>query len=358
MEKSLVDAIALRSVPGLGDRNYKTLIDRHGCASRAIKALGRGGAGGLGPVTGSLREKAAETLRRISARGFWTISYGEPLYPFGLGAIHDPPAIIHGMGDKTCLDGFSIALVGSRKATTHGLAASRKLATELAAENVVVVSGLALGIDTEAHLGALDAGGRTVAVLGSGLDNIYPASNRGLAFRIAEKGAVITEHPPEARPDAGHFPRRNRIISGLARGVVVVEAAKKSGSLITASLALEQGREVFAMPGMARAASAQGANNLLRQGAVLAETADDVLAVFGIFAGTGWKKEPEGPEGPELPGEAAGLYAVVEDCPQDIDTLAAKAGLTPSSASAMLMELVLMGRVVQWPGQRYSLRIE
>lgn len=358
MEKSLVDAYALKSIPGLGDRRFKALIDRYGCASRAIRALECGAAGLFPPVTGPQREMAAEALRNIAARGYWTVWYGEPLYPSGLAAINDPPAVLFGMGDVSCLDRFAIAMVGSRKATAHGLDAARKLASELAAEEVVVVSGLALGIDTGAHLGALDAGGRTVAVLGSGLDNIYPGSNRNLALRIAEKGAVITEHPPEERPDARFFPKRNRIISGLSRGVVVVEAARKSGSLITASLALEQGREVFAMPGTARSVSAEGVNNLIRQGAVLAENAEDVLGVFGMAckAAAGNQRGTETPSG--LDGDAAMIFAVLKDSPLDIDTLAAAAGLTPSAAGAMLMELMLAGHAVQWPGQRYSLRIK
>ena len=217
-----------------------------------------------------------------------------------------------------------------------------------------MVSGLAEGVDTEAHLGALEGGGRTVAVLGSGLDVIYPRRNLPLAERIiASGGLLLSEHPPGTAPDARHFPRRNRIISGLCRGVVVVEAAKKSGSLITASQALEQGREVFAVPGLAGTAKAQGVNNLLRQGARIAEGAADILPELGLPSLAA--PLPEAAKPLSVPGGDAGrMLAVLTEEPADIDRLAVLSGLDAGRAGAALMELVLEDRAAELPGKRFS----
>jgi DNA processing protein len=251
-------------------------------------------------------------------------------------------------------------VVGSRKATAYGTINAKSLAEELAANGIGVVSGMARGIDTAAHVGALEGGGRTVAVLGSGLECVYPAENLKLFHRIAENGGVISEFPLDAKPEPHHFPQRNRIISGMALGTVVVEAADGSGSLITARLAAEQGREVFAVPGSIHAATAQGTHSLIRQGAKLVENAGDIIEeIAPQFSAP--SNRPTAPKSArpchEAPGpgllsteesrllEAMGPYAV------HIDELARRSNLDMGTVSAILLQLELKGAVVQEPGK-------
>jgi len=215
-----------------------------------------------------------------------------------------------------------------------------------------VVSGLAQGIDAAAHEGALEGGGRTLAVFGAGLDVIYPGWNANLARAVREGGAWLSELPLGSEPRAHHFPRRNRIISGLCRGVVVVEAAERSGSLITAKCALEQGREVFAVPGLPGSYNARGTHGLLREGAVLAESARDVLAE--LLPGEPTGQAPEAEEPPPPPPGHRGLWEALEDGPLHIDALAARAGVGAAQAAVGLMELSLGGWAQEWPGKRYS----
>lgn len=363
-----IDALALRAMGGLGDRTFKLLMDAFGSASKVLDAspdmLSSVAGGGqrlikLLSVTPD-RAAARERLERTAASGFWIRIYGEPDYPASLAAIADPPAILYGRGLLRGPERGAVAIVGSRKATTHGLRTARRLGRELAAQEVCVVSGLADGVDGAAHWGALDGDGRTVAVFGAGPDVIYPRKNEKLSEAIVEGGgALVSEHPPGVKPDARHFPRRNRIISGLCLGVIVVEAAQRSGSLITASVALEQGREVFAVPGMAGSPSARGANNLLRQGARLVESVEDVLEEIHLPPRVAPVVEPapapvEGEKG-ETPSGASGIvWQVLEDAPLDIDEIAQKCELSAAQTAAGLMELTLTGFADEWPGKRYS----
>lgn len=363
-ERSLVYALALKGLPGLGDRGFKLLVDFYGSAGAALAARGSEWTKVLPEwprlagiiVTEPDYEGAAKDLSEARKDGGWVKFYGGHGYPKLLNHIFDPPAVLYGRGQED-LDQPSVGVVGSRRATTHGLKTAHKIAEGLSRAGLAVVSGLAEGIDTQAHRGALDGGGKTVAVLGSALDFIYPASNRKLFGEILQMcGTVLSEHRPGTPPDPGFFPKRNRIISGLSLGVVVVEAARKSGSLITARCALEQGREVFAVPGMAGASSALGANNLLRQGAALAENAEDVLSVLGFTKEAG--ESPHGQDSEAVEAEPEGIMAVLEAMPQDIDTIAARAGLTASEAGAKLMELVLNNDAESWPGNRFSLAVK
>lgn len=222
------------------------------------------------------RRVAEEALRAAGARGLQLIAARTPAYPARLWEIPDPPLVLWAKG-SAALDSRSVAIVGSRKSTPTGLMVARQLGADLTAAGWTVVSGLALGVDGAAHEGALDAGGETVAVLGCGADIVYPAQHRALAARVVARGRILSEFPPGAAPRPWHFPMRNRIISGLVQAVVVVEASEKSGSLITARLAMEQGRDVLAVPGSAASGRYKGSHALIRDGARLVETVDDIL---------------------------------------------------------------------------------
>jgi DNA processing protein len=256
-------------------------------------------------------------------------------------------------------DALAVAVVGSRRATPYGLEIAQRLAADLAARGVTVVSGLARGIDSAAHRGALDAGGRTVAVLGSGADVIYPPENRALARRIAERGAVVSQFAPGTPPLPHNFPERNRVIAGLALGVVVVEAAARSGSLITAGLAGELGREVMAVPGRVTSAESQGAHRLIQDGAALVQGWEDVIAqlperwracVRMVPADAGVARAAGGGE---AAGETGRVLGALGDEPVTIDEVIDRSGLASGRAAALLLELELAGRVRQIDGKRF-----
>jgi DNA processing protein len=287
------------------------------------------------------------------------LTFEDPGYPGLLREIYDPPAVLFYFGRREVLDGPAIAIVGSRRPTPYGRVLAETLAGDLASRGSIIVSGMALGIDACAHWGALRQG-RTVAVLGSGLDVLYPRENRGLAGAIARTGAVVTEFPLGTRPFQANFPVRNRIISGLARGLVVVEAAERSGSLISARFALEQGREVMAVPGNATSALSRGANGLLRQGAKLVETWTDVAEEMA----PPWRDEllaqnaekSENIEASLSRDEARLLAEVPADGTAHIDDIADRTGLPAGTLLALLLGLELEGLVVQHPGKYFQRR--
>ena len=255
------------------------------------------------------------------------IHFGSCEYPGLLTEISDPPARIWTRGDRAIFARTAVAVIGARIATREGLAAAREIACDLARAGVVVVSGLARGIDTSAHLGSLDGGGPTIAVLGTGIDLVYPTENAQLVERIAECGLVVTEFPPGTPPQDWHFPRRNRIISGLSRAVVVVEAREKSGSLITARLAADQGRDVMAVPGSIVGGRNRGANALLRDGAKLVESAVDILQELGLDSHAARRDD---------------LPEVVEFT---VDQIAEQLRIPAGEALAQLLEWELTGQV-------------
>jgi len=359
--KEMVNALALRSVEGLGDRTYKLLVDTLGSASAAL-ASSKGTL--LEALEGKVKvadaitsgaevDGAAKTIERHIRDGGWLISYGGDGYPEPLSEIYDPPGVLFGYGELP-LGTPAVALVGSRRASPNSLKLTYTISRELAEAGVVVISGLAEGIDARAHAGALDGGGKTVAVFGAGIDVVYPRSNRSLAERIKNGGgALLSEHPPGQKPDARFFPRRNRIISGLSMAVVVVEAAKKSGSLITANFALDEGREVFAAPGVAGSAWASGTNDLLRHGARIVESAEDILTGLNL-AGVSKPSDQGRDFSSTLTGEGRKMFHALEDAPVDIDTLAGRTGFSPSKSAALLMELVILGYAAEWPGKRFT----
>jgi len=290
-----------------------------------------------------------------------TIGISDPEYPVSLRNIADAPALLYVDGQLEPVDAQAVAIVGSRRATPYGIRIARMLAGELSRLGFTIVSGMARGIDRVAHEIALATGGRTLAVLGCGLDVVYPPDHAQLRAQIVDAGAVITEFPLGSPPLAAHFPRRNRILSGLSMGVVVVEAAEGSGSLITAKLAAEQGREVFAVPGPIDIPTSRGTHGLLKLGAKLTETVDDILeellpqlekpvmtASFSPAPVVGARKPLT-----NFSPEEQRVYAVVSEDPQSIDELTEQAALASSTVACALLGLELKDAVRQTPGQRY-----
>ncbi|PLX98865.1 MAG: DNA-protecting protein DprA [Desulfuromonas sp.] len=290
---------------------------------------------------------ACDTLEKCQAR---IISFWDEEYPSLLRTIHDPPALIYLRG--TLDIDQAVGVVGSRRASTQGERTTWMICSDLARSGITIVSGMARGIDGVAHEAALAAGGTTIAVLGCGIDRIYPYENRKLYQQIPEQGAVISEYPPGTKPLAGHFPGRNRIISGLSRGVLIVEAAEGSGSLITADFALDQGREVFAVPGAIQNPNSRGVNRLLKDGAHLVTGASDIVEI--VRPSTTISHRQGRPESPELLNQKEKtIIEQLGDEPVQVDDLARKSGLTPTELSAILLQLELRGTVSQLPGMRY-----
>jgi DNA processing protein len=284
-------------------------------------------------------------LADLDRRGLAWLPRSSPRFPRALAAIFDAPAglFLRGGGELGLVDRPAVAVVGARSCSSYGADVARMLGRELAAAGLVVVSGLARGIDGHAHRGALDAGGLTVAVLGCGIDRTYPAAHRELAERIAEHGLVVSEYAPAVEPAPWRFPARNRIIAGLAQATVVVEARERSGALITADLALEEGREVFAVPGEITSALSAGSNRLLRSGATPLTAVEDVLEAFGIEAGAA--AAPAG-----LSEAAARVAARLEVEPAGADTLGRSLELDAGELAAALTELELAGMVSESDG--------
>jgi len=278
--------------------------------------------------------------------------WDEDRYPPLLREIHDPPALIYLRG--TLPDGEALAVVGARRASPAGRQLTLETCRELASRGIAIVSGLARGIDTAAHQGALEGEGPTVAVLGCGIDHVYPPENSRIFQRIIEQGAIISEYPPGTPPLPGHFPARNRIISGLCRGVLIVEAAERSGSLITADFALEQGREVFAVPGAVFATTSQGVNRLLKDGARLVTEARDILEVLWPQIPSRSVSRREDAFAESLAADALRVYRLLGENPLHVDELARTSGLTPMEVSAILLHLELQGGAEQLPGMRFA----
>lgn len=359
--------LALSKVGGVGPMIFLRLLQKFGSPREVFQAsyqsltqLDRvGPALAQAIVEFSKQEEVLRELERLDRLKIRMVLYNTPDYPPQLANIPDPPPILFVKGQILPQDQAAVAIVGSRAASQQGLAVTRRLARELAGAGITVVSGMARGIDSEAHRGALAGGGRTIAVLGCGPNVIYPPENRELFSRITEQGAVVSEYSLDVKPDAVHFPSRNRIISGLCLGVTVVEAAPQSGSLITARLALEQGREVFAVPGHVDSMRSRGTNRLIREGARLVETAQDILEELRP-ALEGWirpKPEPsvEGlQDKKDLSTEEEKILGMLEEEEQiHIDVLILKSGFPPSKISSLLLQMELKGLVRQLPGKRF-----
>ena len=298
--------------------------------------------------SGERKKKVEESLAWTAQSANSILTLADAAYPAQLFQIPDPPPLLYVTGNAALLSAPALALVGSRNATPQGLINAEQFARALSQAGLTIVSGLALGIDAAAHRGGLDGKGSTVAVLGSGADNIYPRRNSALALEIAKAGVLVTEFPLGTQPIAGNFPRRNRLISGLSQGVLVVEAALASGSLITARLAADQGREIFAIPGSIHSPLSKGCHALIKQGAKLVESAQDVLEELGSSLTSA------AVENPNLSNPIPELLQHMGYEPCDIGTLATRAGLTPAVVSAMLLQLELEGCVASLPGGFYQ----
>ncbi len=275
-------------------------------------------------------------------------------YPSNLKNIFDPPIVLYVKGELKAIDTLSIAIVGSRRASYYGLSSAEKFAAELSARGFTIVSGMARGIDTYAHKGALKQGGRTIAVMGSGFKHIYPEENKKLVEEISGNGAVISEFPMNAEPLKHNFPRRNRLISGLSLGTLVVEAARNSGALITADFALEQGREVFALPGKVDSGTSFGPNELIKQGAKLVSCADDIIEEFN-FNPQGCVQEESAPQtfSAGLANQEAILYEAIASGPVDLDEIIEKTHLDIPAISSMLLALQIKKLIRQLPGKQF-----
>ncbi|HEY6007140.1 MAG TPA: DNA-processing protein DprA [Geobacteraceae bacterium] len=349
---------ALRSVPLVGNVTFRRLLERFETPERVLHASPAELAAVKGvnaAVVASLashdyRAFAERECREVEKHGVRVVDFLAADYPAALLEIPDPPPFLYVKGELRDLDP-AVAIVGARRASSYGLLTTDRLARELSAHGVIVVSGMARGVDTAAHRGALEAGGRTVGVLGCGIDVIYPAENRRLFEAMAEKGALISEFPMGTTPLAENFPRRNRIISGISRGVLVVEAAENSGSLITARYALDQGRDVFAVPGNINFKTSRGTNRLIKEGAKLVEEVADIIEELPRYAGA--RSTPAQPAFSLTSGEAA-VYALLTEAPLHIDDVIVRSSLPVSEVSAILLHLELKGAVIQLPGKNFA----
>jgi DNA processing protein len=369
--------IALKSIEGVGNLGFKNLVDALGnprnvfdASIQTLKVIP-----GIGEKTAAHikdfqqwqdADKSLEVTERLQAN---IVTYRDPLYPHNLLNIYDFPVFLYVRGDLREED-TNIAVVGSRMATTYGKFSTERLCRELALKGITIVSGLARGIDSAAHRGALAGKGRTIAVLGCGLDVVYPSENEKLFNEIAENGAVITEFPPGTPPSAPNFPSRNRIISGISLGVVVVEAGEKSGSLITARIALDQGREVFAVPGNIDSAGSRGTHQLIKQGAKLIENVDDILDEILPQIDDGTRrhvphernnlrdiadisKMNHGVVMNTLNDAEKAVLNCISSKKADVDTLIVSTGLKAGDVLNILLNLELKGLVEQLPGKTY-----
>jgi DNA processing protein len=298
----------------------------------------------------ALRARAAAALDRANERGLAPVCWGEASYPVALAATVDPPPLLWVQGSVTALHAPIVAIVGARAATSYALSAAKRIAADLASAGLVIASGMARGVDSAAHLGALDSSGQTIAVLGSGVDVVYPAEHAGLACSIAASGAVVSELAPGTPPRRMFFPRRNRIISGLSRAVVVIEAGERSGSLITARLALEQGRSVLAVPGSVLTGRNRGAHGLLRAGAKIVESADDILEELAI-GGRDFRKGRGRKRRQASTAEDRILAGLTPGEPSDLQEIAERSGLSPARLLPRLLQLELRGAIVRVGGR-------
>jgi DNA processing protein len=354
--------IALRFVFGIGNVNYKNLINHFGSPEKVLQAPSEK----LEQVDG-ITSRAVESIRNfkpdkaidkeielIYKKNITIITLNDPAYPENLKNIYDPPPFLYVKGCITKNDDNAIAVVGSRNASEYGISATERISRELARSGFTIVSGMARGIDSTAHYGALSAKGRTIAILGSGIDVVYPSENRQLYESIAEHGAVISEFAIGTEPNAYNFPARNRIISGLSLGVLVVEASLKSGSLITARLALEQGRDVFAVPGNVHSYKSKGTHRLLKEGAKLVESAQDILDEIRVNVSATGTDEKQVDATIDLSTDSRSVYQFLQEDPVYIDELIVQTGFTSSQISAILLDLELNGLIKQLPGKRFA----
>lgn len=352
--------VALNMIPQMGPVRLRRLLDAFGSAEKILLAR----ADQLAAIDGVPRALAenishwqefadpAAELKKAADLGAHVITAEDAEYPSALREIHDPPIVLYVRGQLTERDRNAVAVVGSRKATHYATESAKKLSFQMAYAGLTVASGLARGIDTAAHQGALAAKGRTIAVIGSGLGELYPPENAELADRIAASGAVISEFPIDTKPDRQTFPIRNRIVTGLSFGVLVVEAGANSGALISANMAAEQGRTLYAVPGRIDAPAALGSNRLIQQGAKLVITVDDILDDLPLV----FREKPDLPAAAPAVGltpEQQKILDAIGSEEMPLDSVIATSGLTAAVVSSTLLALEIRRLVKQLPGKRF-----
>jgi DNA processing protein len=356
--------VGLSIVPGVGRVTFRRLVERFGSPERALSA----GSDDLQSIEGlshkvidalcsfPWREQAAKELEKASEAGVAIVTMESPAYPASLRNTPDPPLYLYVKGTLKPGDENAVAIVGTRKPTHYGTTVTSRIASELSASGFTIVSGMARGIDTQAHRGALAAQGRTIAVLGCGIDVVYPPENRELMDRISGAGAVVTENAFGTKPEAGYFPARNRIISGLARGTVIIEASEDSGSLITAGYTREQGRLLFAVPGNIGTPTSRGTNSLIKGGAILVERTEDILTGLGVKGRPNSVQSSRRPL-PALTQEEKTVFHCVTNEAKHIDVIMNESRITPGRLGGVLINLELKGLAKQLPG-KYFVRVE
>jgi DNA processing protein len=372
-DDELFACMAFVKARGIGPRTWKKIFDKYGSPALAIENCpgwheeGLAGKGQSEAFQSRLWEReACREIEIIVRKNLGVILWNDPEYPENLRQIPGPPALMYFIGDTSLSRNHSLAVVGSRQSSNYGLRMAKSICGDISAAGMTIVSGFAYGIDRQAHLAAVDHAGGTIAVLGTGIDLVYPAMNKDLWVKIAEKGLILTEFCPGTTPDPGNFPYRNRIISGLALGVLVVQSAVKSGSMITAGLALDQNKEVFAVPGAVNMDNYDGCNQLIKQGAHLVQHADDILEVLAPMV-----KVLSPPErDPGMDQKIISKPAPTENLNQEerqltgllagrdkihIDELTKKLGWSSQVVSQILVLLEIKGLVKRSPGMYYSL---
>jgi DNA processing protein len=354
--------VGFNIVHGIGPMKFRALLNHFGDLEEAwqadaheLKSAGLDRRALKNLMTTRSTVSLDGEMEKIERQGAKVLTWDDPAYPTRLLNIYDPPPVLYVKGEILDEDQWAVAVVGTRGATVYGKEAARQIAGGLARNGLTIVSGLARGIDSEAHRAALDAGGRTIAVLGSGVDVIYPAESRKLAQAVIERGALVSEYALGTRPEAGNFPPRNRIISGLSLGVVITEAGERSGALITADFALEQGREVFAVPGNIFRKKSMGVNKLIQQGAKPILSVEDILEELNLTMVS--QQAEVRAVVPENETEAALLEYITAD-PVHVDEIGQKSGLPIAQVSSTLALMELKGMVRQVGGMNYVLARE
>lgn len=357
LDPGLASWLQLSLTPGLGPSTLRRLLSQFGLPE-AVLARKRAELAALVPAAAlealdseRVANMVARALEWASAADHWIVTLADQTYPRALLEIADPPPLLYARGRIELLQHPAIAVVGSRNASAQGESNAREFATALSNAGLTIVSGLALGIDAAAHRGGLAGSSSTIAVLGTGIDTVYPSRNAELAVEISARGLLLSEFALGTPAAAQNFPRRNRLISGLGRGCLVVEAALASGSLITARTAADQGRDVFAIPGSIHSPLSKGCHSLIKSGAKLVESADDVLGELSGFRPSGYASTAQTPS---VAAPSSGLLAAMGHDPVDVDSLCARAGLSAEQVASELLRLELDGRVAALPGGLYQ----
>jgi DNA processing protein len=349
-------AWALSNFDGIGPASFVKLVAKFGSAS----AVFSGSENQFSEMELTSRNLIKKILspqdwdgcrmrfEKAMVAGALFVAYTESQYPSKLKNIPDPPPYLYYRGDLGIFEQPSLAIVGSRRPSDYGLRMAARIAGELASAGVVIISGLAYGVDGAAHQATLDAGGKTAAVFGCGLDIVYPSGHRALAARIAESGCLLSEFAKGVRPERFNFPVRNRIVAGLADGVLVVEAGEKSGALVTAGIALEQGKDILALPGSVDCALSYGPNSLIKQGAVTVTSADDIFDNFGWYKSRAFKEPPR--DLSKLSKDELAIFHLLSVQPVHLDEIGRKAQLGPGKTAEVLLNLELKGLIIRRPG--------